>query len=128
MEWPNRRFASVDGTAGPNVRPVSTPVSWLQYPGQFGYALKPDWKPANRSDEPALAAARTQHEFVLEVRNQKHQHNITDADIARDLNITVNHVGRYFRGEVTIPTLAMHRIAHIVRLRLTITVVPDGDT
>ena len=118
----------MDGTLGPNVRPVSTPVSWLQYPGQFGYAPKPDCKPANRLDEPALAAARTQHEFVLAVRNQKHHHNISDGDIARDLDITVNHVGRYLRGEVTIPTLAMHRIAHLVRLRLTIPVVPDGDT
>lgn len=109
------------------MRPVSTPVSWLQYPGQFGYAPKPDWKPANRSDEPELAAARTQHEFAREVRAQKHQHNITDADLARDLGVTVNHVGRYLRGEVPIPTLAMHRIAHALGLKLTLALVPDDD-
>lgn len=117
----------MDGTTGPNVRPVSTPQSWLQYPGQFGAAPQPDWKPVSRSDEPASAAARSQHEFVRAVRDQKRQHNITDADIARDLDITVNHVGRYFRGEVAIPTLAMHRIAHIFGLRLTITLAPDDD-
>lgn len=107
------------------MRPVSSPQSWLQYPSQFGYASQPDWKIASRSEEPELAAARSQHEFVRGIRDQKHQHNITDADIARDLGVTVNHVGRYFRGEVTIPTLAMHRIAHAVGLKLTLTL---GDT
>ncbi len=107
------------------MRPVSSPQSWLQFPGQFGYATQPDWKAAARSDRPALAAARNQHEFVRAVRAQKHQHNITDADIARDINVTVNHVGRYFRGEVTIPTLAMHRIAYAVGLTLTLTLTPD---
>lgn len=123
----NRRFVPADETTGPNVRPVPKPQSWLQYPSQFGYVKSPQWKPASRVQEPDLAAARNQHEFARDVRDQKHHHGITDADIARDLGLTVNHVGRYLRGEVAIPTLIMHRIAHAVGLRLTITLAPTEE-
>lgn len=82
---------------------------------------------ATHANSPEIAAAKNQHEFSRAVRDQKHTHSITDEDIATDLKLSANHIGRYSRGETTVPTLVMHRIAQRVGLDLTITLTPRAE-
>lgn len=119
------RNTAVGTLAYPQTVPTA-PANWLHHPTAFGYGVGAnDWKRADTAAGRAeLAAAQQHHELAARVRALKPVHGLTDADLARELNVTPATIGRYLRGTTAIPMTNYYRLAQVVGLSPTIT-FPD---
>ncbi len=109
-------------TQAPEARRLE-PREWLKNPATFSWDPGEDgWLPAEKHDSlAARATARHCHVVARAVRSAKAASGVTDADLARELGVKENTVGRYLRGEAPIPLWTMNRMAAHLGLDITLT-------
>jgi hypothetical protein len=100
------------------------PREWLRNPATFSWDPGKDgWLPASHPDSIAAQSIAQQcHVVARAVRSAKAASGVSDVDLARELGVKENTVGRYLRGEAPIPLWSMNRMAAFLRLDITLTV------
>ena len=108
------------GSTVPTVTPA-LPYTWLARSGHFGFASKPEWKPAPVGQEGALAAAQQQHELARGVREWKQRNRKSDKHLAAALDVHPETIGRYLRGETPVDLTTFNYLAHTAGLHVALT-------
>jgi hypothetical protein len=103
------------------------PYSWLSNPAQFGFAADPEWRPAPKGQEWALAAAEQQHVLARAVREWKQVNRKSDKHLAAALGVHPETIGRYLRGELALDLNTYNRLAQEAGLYPTVTLLTSQD-
>lgn len=97
---------------------VRGPRKYLRYPEQFGVVPQPQPARLSPAQRYKAEAALAQHELAREVAEQMPRLELTYADLAKQIGVSVEQLRRMLRGESAMSVERMHQLAQAVGITI----------